>query len=187
MFLQYQCPHCKAVLEAEDSVGGSRVDCPECGNEFVAVPLSTPPPEERVDSYVGFLKAWKRRWTYWYRTGRASRSEYWWGFLSYLLEYLVASLFGPLVLLWYCVSFFPTICQGVRRLHDVGHSGGWVVAEFVLLLLVSFVLWLDPVYDFKYTVGPVLLLLFGIVLLITFIFTLRPGDKGPNKYGQCPD
>lgn len=34
--IRFTCPHCKAVLETETDIAGLRVECPECGKEFVA-------------------------------------------------------------------------------------------------------------------------------------------------------
>lgn len=33
---RYQCPHCNAVLETDDDIDGMQVECPACGQEFVA-------------------------------------------------------------------------------------------------------------------------------------------------------
>lgn len=35
--IRITCPNCNAVLEADGSIEGSRIECPECGGEFVAV------------------------------------------------------------------------------------------------------------------------------------------------------
>lgn len=35
--IRITCPNCNAVLEADGSIEGSRIECPECGREFVAV------------------------------------------------------------------------------------------------------------------------------------------------------
>lgn len=204
MSMMYQCPHCKAVLESEEIADGACVDCPVCGQEFAAVPLSIPAPEERVVPSLGCLAAWRRRWIRWYWTGRASRSEFWWGVLTYVLESWVVlflsdiiygEAFGPLSRIWYYVSILPTTFQGVRRLHDTGHSGFWIVTEIILMVVVfelfNLLLFVeDSAPHLSNIVATAILLLlgaFGIVLLIEFIFTLQPSDKGPNKYGQIPD
>lgn len=204
MSMMYQCPHCKAVLESEEIADGACVDCPVCGQEFAAVPLSIPAPEERVEPSLGCLEAWRRRWIRWYWTGRASRSEYWWGVLTYLLECLAVSMFsvaiygkplGPLWHIWYYVSLLPTAFQGVRRLHDAGHSGYWILIEFIqmfltLLIFNIIIFTINSNSNLYYILCIAFLLLlgsFGIVLLIEFIFTLQSSDKGPNKYGQMPD
>jgi uncharacterized membrane protein YhaH (DUF805 family) len=173
----YQCPHCKSTLETEEAISGSRVDCTKCGKEFVAVPLSIPTPPE----YVGFMEAWKRKWTRWHRTGRASRSEYWWGVLAHSLEWLVVSIldtiltgscYNVLFWLWFCISIVPATCQYLRRFHDAGHSGRWVVVEHTLFILVVISL------EFSiYGIASLILLLFAIVQIITLVFTLQPSKN----------
>lgn len=179
----YQCPHCQTLLATEESVGGVLVDCPQCGKEFVARPM------EQTKHPVGFTEAWKRKWTRWYWRGRASRSEFWWGVLAQVLESLGLSLFIPvlgsatLLGLWSLASFFPSTCQYVRRLHDAGHSGKWVIAEYCIVLL----LYVAEEALVHEAILMVLLLLFAIIEIITLVFTLQASKQGDNKYGGQPD
>ena len=98
-------------------------------------------------------------------SGRARRSEYWWWYLALVIYYIVlivllstgksigAILFG----LGLLAVILPTLAVGVRRLHDTGKSGWWM-----LIGLVPF--------------G-------GIVLLVFFVMDSTPG---PNSYGPSP-
>ena len=85
-------------------------------------------------------------------SGRASRSEFWWwiGFsimvffllgLAVAIDWAIALL---LMVAWYGVTFIPNLAVIVRRLHDTGRSGWWILIAFVpllnLLLLVFYVL-----------------------------------------------
>ena len=92
-------------------------------------------------------------------SGRASRSEYWWFYLAAcLLAFfftLVNEALGGLV--WLAV-FIPFIGVTVRRLHDTGKSGFY--------LLVSFI----PFF------GPLALL----------YWTLQDSEKGSNAFGPNP-
>lgn len=102
-------------------------------------------------------------------SGRASRSEYWWFQLGVFLVMLVAALllaYVPglpgadlLLSLVILALILPCLSVLVRRLHDAGFSGWWVLLSFVLY------------------VG-------GIVL---FIFTLLPSVAQANRYGFGPD
>lgn len=118
-------------------------------------------------------------------SGRASRSEYWYfalgSFLVWMLMYLIivagsfafmmstkgnggVGVFLIIILLsvlLYLLIGLAGLSAAVRRLHDVGKSGFWILTTFI----------------------PVLGLIFGIVL---FFFTLYPSD-GPNQYGPGPD
>jgi uncharacterized membrane protein YhaH (DUF805 family) len=100
-------------------------------------------------------------------SGRARRTEYWMFALVNLVITLVfyvlalatrSGFFIVLVLLYGLAVLLPGLAVTVRRLHDIGMSGWWI-----LIGLVPFV-------------G-------GIVLLV---FSLIPGNQGPNRYGDDP-
>lgn len=67
-------------------------------------------------------------------------------------------LFGPI--------FFASISLVVRRLHDLGHSGKWLLA----FMLISFI--------------PILGVLFSFALIIYLSF--KKGKNESNKYGEPP-
>ncbi|WP_429910913.1 DUF805 domain-containing protein [Glycocaulis sp.] len=99
--------------------------------------------------------------------GRARRSEYWWWYLFYIIVYIVLfsidnALFGfPMLAgLFALGSLIPGIAVGVRRLHDTGRSGWWLLIG--LIPLVGF-----------------------IVLIIFFVMDSQPGvnQHGPNPKG----
>jgi uncharacterized membrane protein YhaH (DUF805 family) len=95
--------------------------------------------------------------------GRASRPEYWWFFLSYVLVYVVLGIIAvaakaPILLLVLLVYLLPLLSAAVRRLHDTGRSGWWY-----FIGLVPFV---------------------GFIILIVFLAT--EGQAGPNQYGGPP-
>lgn len=102
------------------------------------------------------------------RSGRATRSEFWWWFLFVVIGNVVASiidsaLFGaqgfPLVgIVFGFALLLPTICVAARRLHDRDMSGWWLL------------LWLVPF------VG-------GLIILI---LCALEGTKGDNRFGPDP-
>ena len=114
-----------------------------------------------------FLVALKKYATF---SGRARRAEYWYFVLFYLLISLGICLLewvvglsgddrrGPLSLLFDLGLFLPSLAVGVRRLHDIGRSGWWL-----LIGLVPIVGWLVLLY-----------------------FLVTEGDRGPNAYGPDP-
>ena len=126
---------------------------------------------------MGFGEAvstfWKKYATF---TGRARRSEYWFITLFLFLTNLAAAAIdlvlmqgdverfiangggGIVGLIWILVTIVPALAVLVRRLHDTGKSGWWV-----LIGLVPFA-------------G-------GIVLLV---FTLQDSVVGANAYGGSP-
>jgi uncharacterized membrane protein YhaH (DUF805 family) len=71
-------------------------------------------------------------------TGTASRSEYWYFFLSYFIVELVVSRLGAIAIVLLVGFWLPLAAAGVRRLHDAAKSGWWLlfpIVNFVLLCL----------------------------------------------------
>ncbi len=96
--------------------------------------------------------------------GRARRTEYWMYFLVYLgiviaagvLDALIGlSLIGALVALAHLI---PSITVGVRRLHDIGRSGWWL-----LIALIPLIGWIIALY-----------------------WAVKDGDPQDNAYGSNP-
>ena len=94
--------------------------------------------------------------------GRASRPEYWWFFLSYVIVAVILSFLGDFgqTLLWIVALgyFIPLLAAAVRRLHDTGRSGWWYLIGLVPLV--------------------------GFIILIVFLATA--GQPGSNQYGAPP-
>ena len=86
---------------------------------------------------------------------RATRAEYWYvflyifvvsGILSWINEYL-GYVFG-------IINFVPNIAIAIRRMHDIGKSGWWILINLIPLI--------------------------GWIWYI--ILAIKPSD-GPNQYG----
>ena len=105
-------------------------------------------------------------------SGRATRSEYWWFYLAFILFYIaglvlagiLSSISETLGMIGFGIValgalgfILPSLAAGVRRLHDVDKSG-W----FLLLGLIPIV---------------------GLVLLY---FLVIPGTPGDNRFGAPP-
>ena len=124
-----------------------------------------------------FAEAIKSFWTK-YATfkGRSRRSEYWWIQLFLVLsnlavaaidlalmngdvERFIANGGGGIVgLVWILVTIVPALAVLVRRLHDSGKSGWWVLIGFVPLV--------------------------GAIVLL--VLTVLDSDRGENKHGASP-
>jgi uncharacterized membrane protein YhaH (DUF805 family) len=75
-------------------------------------------------------------------TGRARRAEYWWfALFSTLISYALAFIGGYLLHIVWLGSVFslimllPSIAVGVRRMHDVGKSGWFLLIPIYNLVL----------------------------------------------------
>jgi uncharacterized membrane protein YhaH (DUF805 family) len=104
-------------------------------------------------------------------SGRSRRKEYWMFILLYVAAIIAAGtvetmlalgnmigFYGPLTLLVVLGFFVPSLSVAIRRLHDTGRSGWWLLLGFV------------PIIG-------------GIVLLV---FMVLEGTRGPNEYGPDP-
>lgn len=105
-----------------------------------------------INNYVGF-------------SGRARRKEYWMFMLVNILIALaigiVEGLFGsPGIIggLYSLAVFLPSLAVAVRRLHDTGRTGWWLLVLFI------------PV----------------IGVFIYLFFMVIEGEPGDNEYGRDP-
>ena len=107
--------------------------------------------------------------------GRASRSEYWWFTLAVMLVSIALSMMevafmsgetfdsipegnGPLTMLFSLAVLLPELAVSVRRLHDTGHSGWWLLLAFVPLIGSLVLLW----------------------------WSVSPSEQGENRFGPQP-
>ncbi len=100
--------------------------------------------------------------------GRATRSEFWYFILFYMIIYialfmvdnfLLAGLTGGipvLTIIFLLAMLIPSIAVGIRRLHDIGKSGWWYLLSLIPLI--------------------------GLVLIVFFVMD----SKEDNKYGPNP-
>ena len=105
--------------------------------------------------------------------GRASRSEYWWFVLFNLIvnivTFVIDSTLGTMVtydmgyvgLIALLALLLPNVSVSVRRLHDIGKSGWWILIGII------------PIVNF-------------IGIFVILVFTLMEGEEHPNQYGNVP-
>ena len=74
-------------------------------------------------------------------SGRARRTEYWMFFLVYFVIALVIgvvegllSIGGYLTGIFALVHLLPSLGVTVRRLHDTGRSGWWILLSFIPII-----------------------------------------------------
>lgn len=70
--------------------------------------------------------------------GRSTRAEYWWVYLFTLIVAIVLSFFGKygstLSGIFSLAILIPNLALTVRRLHDTGRSGYWLLGYYILEL-----------------------------------------------------
>ena len=97
-------------------------------------------------------------------SGRSSRSAYWYWVLFAFIVAVVATIIDMAIgsrivsLITTLALLLPGLAVGIRRLHDIGRSGWWI-----LIALVPFI---------------------GAIVLL--VFALQPSE-GPNRFGERPD
>ena len=129
--------------------------------------------------------------------GRARRKEYWMfalinilmGYAMTLLDYLTVGLLGSLgvfSLIYGLAMIVPNFAVTVRRLHDVGKSGWFMLWGIVPGILV----FMAAVLSFSVNGGYAFMGFFGILTLGGFIYlfvlTVTEGEEGKNEYGPDP-
>jgi uncharacterized membrane protein YhaH (DUF805 family) len=100
--------------------------------------------------------------------GRATRPEYWYfvlfsvilAIVAYLIDTFVLgfsadSFAGPAYIVYTLGIIIPSLSVSVRRLHDIGRSGWWVLLSFIPIV--------------------------GWIILI--VWACQRGDDGSNGYG----
>jgi uncharacterized membrane protein YhaH (DUF805 family) len=136
-------------------------------------PPSMPPPSGGYGSNAvpalpnPLISYWKKVVLENYATfeGRARRAELWWYVLAGLLISIVfnilaaiASFFAILSIIYGLAVLIPGIAVGIRRLHDTGKSGWWLLIGLIPIV--------------------------GVIVLIVFFAT--DGTPAPNQYGTSP-
>jgi uncharacterized membrane protein YhaH (DUF805 family) len=114
-----------------------------------------------------YIEAWKRYADF---KGRSSRAAYWWPFLLTIIILFVLGgiselVFGtasdepgPLEVIYQLAWLCPGIALGIRRLHDIGRSGWWL-----------------------------LIVLTGVGVILLIVWACRSGDTEVNAWGPPSD
>ena len=114
-----------------------------------------------------YLDAWKNYFTF---TGRSRRKAYWMFVLFNIIAIVLANVidnvlglagaegYGPISAIYGLAVFIPGLALAIRRLHDTGRTGWWMLLGFL----------------------PVI----GIIILIVFFVT--DSQPGSNPYGPNP-
>ena len=139
----YYCQECGAPSEVDSCL------CTRCGGELERRLKDGTMP---ISSFKAAVKKCFKRYAS--GRGRANRVEYW----MWWLFVLIATAFVVVGWLMLPVLVIPSFSVTVRRLHDVGKSGWWMLWGII------------PVAN-----------LYLVYLLV------RRGDKGDNRYGICQE
>ena len=124
--------------------------------------------------------------------GRATRSEFWWYWAAIAVPAIILSMIFSSFLPQFVGALIGLTATGlalsaaVRRLHDSGRPGMWMVPFVVvtsLFTLVTFIALFSGAWVLALLasyVGAVIQLIVGLVVLY---FLVQPSDVGSNRYG----
>jgi uncharacterized membrane protein YhaH (DUF805 family) len=125
------------------------------------------PKQRKVTLMNWYLDAWKNYFTF---SGRSRRTAYWMFVLFNIIAIILANIidnvlglagpggYGPISAIYGLAVFIPGLALAIRRLHDAGRTGWWMLIGFV----------------------PVI----GLIVLIIFFVT--DSQPGSNQYGPNP-
>jgi uncharacterized membrane protein YhaH (DUF805 family) len=136
-------------------------------------------------------------------TGRASRAEYWWYVLALVIADLVLGIiesilgirhmifyaYGPLTALLLLATVVPSIAVAVRRLHDTGRSGWWVLLPIVpygLAIVIGGPAMMAGGLMAGLGIAALFLFIGLICALVLLVFMVLPSQAGDNRYGANP-
>jgi uncharacterized membrane protein YhaH (DUF805 family) len=131
---------------------------------------------------------------------RAARAEYWWWALFATIVLLIAIgldflIFrgwetGPFYLVFSLASLLPGLSVTVRRLHDTGRSGWWLLIPIGFAIIASVVTIFALVMSPHEQPSVATLILIGVPAIVSFgaillllVWMILPGDPKNNYYG----
>ncbi|KIN60147.1 putative membrane protein [Sulfitobacter noctilucae] len=129
--------------------------------------------------------------------GRASRSEYWWFFLAFLIGAVITQLIWWVLYLVFALAFIcPMLSAGFRRLQDTGRPGWYIAIPFGLSLVTMLIAPTFPTEaEMASGVMPDMggMALFSVISIIQLIVSLvflwwltRPSQPETNAFGPAP-
>jgi uncharacterized membrane protein YhaH (DUF805 family) len=129
-------------------------------------------------------------------SGRARRSEYWYytlcggiiGIVLRILDFIIGLDFNLLGTIYSLAVFIPGLAVLVRRFHDVGKSGWYVVWTMLPIIigagcLMGLAFRAESGFTFWHVLS--ILLFFGGAIW-GLVLTCTNGDVGANEYGLDP-
>ena len=99
------------------------------------------PARDDANTFLGALKDGFARFVD-FKT-RSTRSQYWWFTLWSVIVSIITGIIdvslgmgdtGPVGLLTSLVLFLPSLAVAIRRLHDIGRTGWWMLLVFIPIL-----------------------------------------------------
>ncbi|HEX6741468.1 MAG TPA: DUF805 domain-containing protein [Sphingomicrobium sp.] len=130
--------------------------------------------------------------------GRAPRAEYWWFCLLAAVGWFILTQVGraagagdALAFAFDLAMVLPWLGVTVRRLHDAGRSGRWLllfVVAWVIITLIGYALGSmdEPSESVAVTAGITIFLIMIFAVFSLLALMVLPGSSGTNRFGPDP-
>jgi uncharacterized membrane protein YhaH (DUF805 family) len=95
--------------------------------------------------------------------------------------------------------FLPTLGVNVRRLHDTGRSGWWVLLLYLIETAAMVFIFAGVGFDYFITntlpeemnltlisIGGIIMLFAIVLAIVMLVWLIKDSTPGPNKYGPNP-
>lgn len=175
------CPNCGQEVDAQFH---SHTDSPKTAVDADDIASTASSDTPRKVNYANPLVCLREVYIkkFFKFSGRASRSEFWFYLLYFIVALIVVGIAGTIlsaliggeggVIIFYVLyillalaNFFPSLALSVRRLHDLNHSGLWMIPVYIAGVI--------PFLDFIVSIG-------------FLVFMCLKGTTGSNRFGEDP-
>ncbi|QKE72042.1 DUF805 domain-containing protein [Arthrobacter citreus] len=137
-------------------------------------------------------------------SGRARRKEYWrFTLTNTLINFLITGVLvstkasfvvNIMAIIYNVLMFIPSLSVSIRRLHDIGKNGWWLLISVLpflwvlplFLLPIAQVFEINLQYQLVGLVGIFVFLLTIICFIVMITFFCIDSQKGENQYGANP-
>lgn len=96
---------------------------------------------------------------------------------------LFTNPFLIILMLYSLAVFIPTLAVSVRRLHDIGRSGFWMLGYYVVSWIISIIM---QIFTNNPIVVAILLFPMFAIAIWFLVWMFTDSQYGPNKYGDNP-
>lgn len=128
--------------------------------------------------------------------GRVGRQEFWYYVLAYVVLFIGLAVVQHILFIGHFLTMLltltfllPNLGIGVRRLHDIGRSGWWILIGVVpgalIISSMMFAFLLGGLGLMLFT-GSLLWLVSLAAAILLIYWYAQPGTSGANQYGPAP-
>jgi uncharacterized membrane protein YhaH (DUF805 family) len=116
----------------------SAISCPNCGAQQITQRQASIVNDDGTNNiFTSYINAWKTAFIF---KGRVRRKTYWYFILAHVIITIILAIVdqamrnGDVISTLYSIAILvPAISMGVKRMHDVGKCGWWIIVPFVNL------------------------------------------------------